>query len=84
MTENEYIDWIQGKHRLAPLDLTETRCSHITTFDTDFNFLKELLKVRRENARKVLACTEGGIMRESYVKYLEMIEGEIKKALILE
>lgn len=84
MTENEYNDWIQGKHRLAPLDLLEKRCSHMIAFDTDLKFVRELLKNRRETARKVLACTEGGIMRESYVKYLEMIEQEIKKALILE
>jgi hypothetical protein len=52
MTENEYIDWIQGKHRLAPLDLIEKRYSHMIAFDTDLKFVKELLKNRRETAKK--------------------------------
>lgn len=50
----------------------------------DLRHLQELLYHRMHTARKILEHGTSEETRELHMKYLEMIENEIKKALILE
>jgi len=50
----------------------------------DLRHVQELLYHRMHTARQILEHSISEETRELFVKYLEMIESEIKKALILE
>ena len=56
----------------------------ITKIEPSISRLPELLYHRMHTARKILEHNTDNPVREMLVKYLKMIEQEIKKALILE
>lgn len=60
------------------------RYQAIAKIEPSISRLPELLYHRMHTARKILEHNTDNSVREMLVKYLEMIEQEIKKALILE
>jgi hypothetical protein len=68
----------------SPLASTGERYRDISVSEANLNRLQELLDYRMHTARNILERGISEETRELYVKYLEMIENEIKKALILE
>ena len=68
----------------SPLTLTGERYRKIAVAPNDLRYIQELLYHRMHTARKILEYNVSEETRELHVKYLEMIESEIKKALILE
>jgi len=63
---------------------TKERYKKIAVSSNDLRHIQELLYHRMHTARKILEHGVGDETRELHVKYLEMIENEIKNALILE
>ena len=63
---------------------TKERYKKIAVSSNDLRHIQELLYHRMHTARKILEHGVSDNTRELHVKYLEMIEQEIKKALILE
>lgn len=68
----------------SPLTLTGERYKKIAISSNDLRHIQELLYHRMHTARKILEHGISEETRELHVKYLEMIESEIKNALILE
>lgn len=68
----------------SPLTPTKERYKKIAVSSNDLRHIQELLYHRMHTARKILEHNTDNPMREMFVKYLEMIEQQIKKALILE
>lgn len=69
----------------SPLTPTGERYSKIAVYSGgDLRHLQELLYHRMHTARKILEHGTSEEMRKLFAEYLEMIENEIKKALILE
>ena len=66
------------------IDPDYLRYRNISVSEANLNRLQELLDHRMHTARKILERGISEETRDLYVKYLEMIESEIKKALILE
>ncbi len=64
--------------------LTIERYNSIAKVEPSIDKLPELLYHRMHTARKILEHNTDNPMREMFLKYLEMIEQEIKNALILE
>lgn len=60
------------------------RYQAISKIEPSIDKLPELLYHRMHTARKILEHNTDNPMRDMLVKYLEMIEQEIKNALILE
>ena len=60
------------------------RYKKIAVSSNDLSHIQELLYHRMHTARKILDHGISNGTKELHVKYLEMIEQEIKKALILE
>ena len=83
MLDHEYAAWLTGKNRLV-IKPEKDRHTSIAKLNPDLHFISELLICRRATAMELLKYKEEGIMRESYMKYLEMIEQEIKTILVLE
>ena len=63
---------------------TKERYKKIAVSSNDLRHIQELLYHRMHTARKILEHNTDNPMRDMFVKYLEMIEQEIKNALILE
>lgn len=64
--------------------LTGERYKKIAVSSNDLRHIQELLYHRMHTARKILEHGVSDETRELFVKYLEMIEQQIKEALILE
>ena len=73
-------------HRVESTPLTPTgeRYNSIAKVEPSLRHVQDLLYHRMHTARKILEHNTNNPMRDMFVKYLEMIENEIKKALILE
>jgi len=69
----------------SPLTSTGERYSKIAVYSGgNLRHLQELLYHRMHTARKILEHNTDNPVKDMLVKYLEMIENGIKKALILE
>lgn len=72
-------------YTLSKMDFpTKERYKKIAVQSNDLRHIQELLYHRMHTARKILEHGVSEETRDLFVKYLEMIEQEIKKALILE
>jgi len=60
------------------------RYKKIAVSSNDLRHIQELLYHRMHTARKILEYGVSDETRELHIKYLEMIEQEIKNSLILE
>lgn len=72
------------KHPIIAMGSEGMRYSSIAASFPNLERLQELLYHRMHTARKILEHNTDNPMRDKFVKYLEMIEQEIKNALILE
>ncbi len=79
----DYREWIKVKDQVIVTSPEEERYLQITDMDGDVNYFDQLLSNRCATARQILTCSDP-MIKDKFVKYLEMIEQEIKKALILE
>lgn len=68
----------------STIDPAYLRYRDISVSKANLNRLQELLDYRMHTARNILERGISEETRELFVKYLEMIENEIKKALNLE
>jgi site-specific DNA-adenine methylase len=82
MTEKNKIEI--KKYTPTALGSEEERYRLISMTSPNHTKLADLLYHRRHTAVKILEHNTDNPMRDMFVKYLEMIENEIKKALILE
>jgi site-specific DNA-adenine methylase len=82
MMENNKIEI--KKHTPTALGSEGERYRLISMTSPNHTKLAELLYHRRHTAVKILEHNTDNPMKDMLVKYLEMIENEIKKALILE
>ncbi len=79
----DYREWIKVKDQVIVTSPEEERYLQITDMNGDVNYFDQLLSNRCATARQILTCSDP-MIKDKFVKYLEMIEQEIKKALILE
>jgi hypothetical protein len=78
-----YKEWWGIKDQVSVKSPEEKRILKLAELDIESNYFDQLLNNRSATARQVFVCNDP-MIKEKFVKYLEMIENEIKKALILE
>lgn len=79
----DYREWIKVKDKVTVTSPEEKRYLQITNMDGDVNYFDQLLNNRCATARQILTCSDS-MIKNKFVKYLEMIEQEIKNILVLE
>lgn len=79
----DYEEWFKVKDQIVVTSPEEERYLQITNMDGDVNYFDQLLNSRVATARQILICNDP-MIKEKYVRYLKMLEKDIKRILVLE